>query len=345
MAPPRSGSLASVDIFPSTYAICSFSSEEDLRDAEPVSPTSTVGTCKDARSPRCTSLALLACLSQHMSIEHARIVVLHIKPEGLPQLMHSLTVDEARRCLEPDSEALASPRHANDLMGTDCKISCDRSTQTDMPEHTAEAIREPAKQGIDTDLQSTASAVHRQPAESEDTEAAECLEALLKAQLHRTELKGQTSKQTMTTKPAPISRINPYDRAVAAWDRLTSEKPWRSIIELHPKNQQNGQWKMFQRASNGALLTLDLHSWSDDCEAACEVLRPCEAAAAAEAYFTVIKNSFGTTLRGDPVHVITGKGDGIQLKAVKQCLVGLREKRVVRDYHAVHAGGFHVFLQ
>lgn len=26
-----------------------------------------------------------------MSIEHARIVVLHIKPEGLPQLMHSLT--------------------------------------------------------------------------------------------------------------------------------------------------------------------------------------------------------------------------------------------------------------
>lgn len=50
---------------------------------------------------------------------------------------------------------------------------------------------------------------------------------------------------------------------------------------------------MFQRASNGALLTLDLHSWSDDCEAACEVLRPCEAAAAAEAYFTVIKNSFG----------------------------------------------------
>lgn len=45
------------------------------------------------------------------------------------------------------------------------------------------------------------------------------------------------------------------------------------------------------------------------------------------------------------MHVITGKGDGIQLKAVKQCLVGLREKRVVRDYHAVHAGGFHVFLQ
>ena len=59
------------------------------------------------------------------------------------------------------------------------------------------------------------------------------------------------------------------------------------------RNQSNGQWHMFRLASKGAFFTLDLHSWTDDGQAACEVLRPCEAAAATESYLLVIKQTLG----------------------------------------------------
>lgn len=54
--------------------------------------------------------------------------------------------------------------------------------------------------------------------------------------------------------------------------------------------------------------------------------------------------SAASELRGDPIHVITGKGYGIQFSAVRQCLADLRNKGMVKNYCAVNAGGFHVHL-
>lgn len=53
----------------------------------------------------------------------------------------------------------------------------------------------------------------------------------------------------------------------------------------------------------------------------------------------------GAALRADPVHVITGKGDGIQLQNVKRCLGQLRTQGLVKDFSTINGGGFHVRLQ
>lgn len=54
--------------------------------------------------------------------------------------------------------------------------------------------------------------------------------------------------------------------------------------------------------------------------------------------------SAGSGLQGDPVHIITGRGNGLQFTAVRQRLAYLRKEGVISNYWAVNGGGFHVLL-